>query len=813
MNKKIKKNIKLTGLLIGNEKKLMLCSFVSVIVGFTFMFMVSSLSGTIIKTKQDNTVNKYGKFLMVLPDIDNESEKEIKQKCIDFKYEHFGVVGNVEYANKKITIGTMTEDMGATLAFKLIKGKWVKGSDQIVVEEYLLKLFGKENTQLPFDIKLKKDGRFINYKVTGVISNYSSVISTSYDKELETKVYPSIICGQKNDKDVKNSLVILQKKLDFKKAKSDIENVLFQNISEEAICANEKLHWHGYSDNEDMININIWYPILLGIMLLLEQAVVIRAFVIRNQNTFHLFQVLGMTTKEIKRLFFYIMQIFIWFGVLTGYILSVIIGNTYISNVFGEYGRYYLSSLNNNVLIMMIVFAMISICSYFILMGIEQHSRLFSNNNFRKNRKYRFRKIDISIIIVQTVCIFFTIASFYFMNTFSCKSENIEYYLCSKSEASAYPLRGYYIETDGEEYFGFDVLNVFDKYKDKISMSIEAETKRCSILLDKNNVDEYFKNYIKENRLYSLDESDAETKEKNNRLWKQVSVKTEKYKPVSDNVLVTVLREKEFKDFVKKKEIKNPCFENNKSKSCIVILPDYKEIASPSIKENGMIRLGGIRGDEEKVRFYSEKFNVGAVLSGSSEEYNGIEIVMDEKTAIKSRTVLGCNTITIEMKKDAPLFIQKEVDKNVMFTMASIQGGLLDSSENRESDDKLMAAYTSVLSNTILLFCAIIICIYINLSIYIDWEKHRYEYGVLRSFGMSYAQLQRKVFFRYSSSILFACALNMFLGKYAFTNGTLTSRQIIVSVGLTVGITYVCRLISYYRKKDETVSRMLSEGE
>ena len=56
---------------------------------------------------------------------------------------------------------------------------------------------------------------------------------------------------------------------------------------------------------------------------------------------------------------------------------------------------------------------------------------------------------------------------------------------------------------------------------------------------------------------------------------------------------MTVLaREKEFKDFVKKKEIENPCFENKKSKSCIVILPDYKEIASPSIKENGMIRLG-----------------------------------------------------------------------------------------------------------------------------------------------------------------------------------------------------------------------------
>ena len=59
-------------------------------------------------------------------------------------------------------------------------------------------------------------------------------------------------------------------------------------------------------------------------------------------------------------------------------------------------------------------------------------------------------------------------------------------------------------------------------------MSIEVETKQCSILLDKNNVDEYFKNYIKENRLYSLDESDAETKEKIIDCGKQVSVKTEK---------------------------------------------------------------------------------------------------------------------------------------------------------------------------------------------------------------------------------------------------------------------------------------------
>lgn len=627
LNKRKLKYIKLTGILIGNEKKLLLISFFSIIVGFTFMLMVSSLSGTIIKTKQDNTISKYGKFLMVLPDIDNESEKDIKQKCDDFQYEHFGVIGNVEYADKKITIGTMKETMGENLAFKLIKGKWAKESSQIVVEEYLLYLFGKEKKQLPFNVRLKKNGNFMNYKVTGVISNYSSVIPTSHDGYLETKVYPSIICGQESNENVKKSLVILQKKTDFKKAKSDIETVLFPNISKEIMCVNEKLYGCGYNDNEDMINAKFLYPILLDVLLLLEQIVVIGAFTVRNKKTFYLFEVLGMTMKERKKLIFYMMQGLIWFGLLMGYILSAVIGSTYISNIFRGYNRYYMNSLNSNVLIQMIVLAVILICVYYLFIGTEQSLSIKAifNNNFRKQRKYRFKKIDISIIIVQTVCIFFTISSFYFMSTFSCKSENIDYRLYSKSSECAYPLREYYIGLDGEDYFGFDVFNVFDKYKDKINISIDAETKQCSILLDKNNVDEYFKNYIKENRWNSFDESDEGIRAKNSALWKQVSTKAGKYKPVSDNVLVTVLRQKEFENFLRQKKIRNSIFENSKQKSCVVILPDYKKsLLNSSIKENGMMRLGGIRGNEEKIKFYSEKFNVGAVISEDSDEYSGI---------------------------------------------------------------------------------------------------------------------------------------------------------------------------------------------
>ena len=57
LDKKRTKYIKLVRMLISNDKKILLVSVLSLITGFTFLFTVTSLSGTIIRTKQDNTVN------------------------------------------------------------------------------------------------------------------------------------------------------------------------------------------------------------------------------------------------------------------------------------------------------------------------------------------------------------------------------------------------------------------------------------------------------------------------------------------------------------------------------------------------------------------------------------------------------------------------------------------------------------------------------------------------------------------------------------------------------------------------------------
>ena len=806
--------LKLTKILIKNEKKLIMLSLFSVIIGCAFIFTVSSLSDTIIKTKQEDALNRYGKFLVVMSDINSEREQELKEKFSNLKYEHFGVLGNAKYKDKEITMGTMKEEMGKNFAFKLINGRWAEKSDEIVVEEYILSLFGAEKKKLPFNVLLTKNGQKRNYKVTGVISNYSAVISAD---DLDQKVYPSVICGQNSDAETKKCLVIVQKKTDFKRAKRDIDNILSDGVFDNVRYINDEIYRWNYGGYEDMENMRIIYPVLISILLLIEHIVLIKVFVIRNKISFSLFKTFGMTQKDCKKAVFNMMLVIIAVGMSIGCILSVIIGVTYIKNVFSGYAGYYLGSLAGAVLQQIVICAVIFICAYSLCVSKERLyviKKAYERQN-EKIKKYRLKKIDIGIILVQTVCIFFFFASFYFVNSFRDKEENINYDLYSKSEEVSYTLHGYSVSLDGDDYFSFDDLKIFDRYRDKINLSIEAETKQCSILLDKNNVDKYFSDYIKENSFIASSENNAVIKENNAILWKQVSDKAGKYEPVTENK-ITVLPEKEFKSFLKKNNIGNLAFSDCGEKSCVVILPDYREkgkIQSPSIKENGEIRLGGIRGDEKKVNFYSEKFKVCALLSGDSEEYSSIEIVMDEQTAIKSRTVTGCNNITVEMDKNTVMPVQKEVEREVMCLMASIHGGMLDSSGVRESENRLLSDYTAVFSRTIMVFSMLIIGIYIMLDIYIDWEKHRYEYGVMRSFGMSYSGLQRKLFLRYSNSIIVAGVLSLLLVRGLYMSEMLSKWQIIISVLFVVTFTYLFRIASYCEKRHETVSMMLGEGE
>lgn len=807
MNRRKVKTFHLIRILLLNAQAVALISALSVVIGFTFLFTVTSLSETIIRSKQDAAVRTYGKFLMAAPGIDKKTEKKLRAQYDWLAYEHYGVLGNAEYGNSKFTMATMKESMGEILGFRLIGGVWPEDSRQIVVEEYLLDLFGIGKEDLPADVSLNMGGEIKTYEITGAISNYSYLLSNYNDGYLETKVYPSAICGQRGVQDAKQTLVVLQKKLDFKQAGEDIEQ-LANNFMLDVQCINVGIYFEGYSENEDMADTKVMYLVLLNFLMLAEQIVIIRTILLKNRETISLFQALGMSARERRKLLFLLTQGFVWLGILAGCLFSALIGSTWIGRLFRGYDKYYMQSLIGSVLMEGAIAAQLLSGVYLLWHTSGRFSVQRGIFEGRKKRpgsgKYRFKKVSVSIAAAQTVCLFFTLASFHFALSFSedIDAKAIDYDLCSKKDTVSCPLKDYQMAMYGDNYFTFDALDAFEKYRDDITISAEAEALQSTILFEKQQADSFFRQY--------LEESVEEMRPEYEALWKQVSREAGKYEALSEiQMNIIVLPQREFQLYLKKHHIENPNLEKNTERTCILQLPrEAKLPAHPSIREKGTFLLGGIRGNEKKADFFSEEFTAEEIVRSDQEEDN-IKVIMSEETAQKSKTVVGYDTITISMDKSTPRSVQESVDKRVSLLMASVQGGVLYSSGQRGERDRLVRRYGSLMSDTMLVFSILIICVYIILSIQTDWERHRYEYGVLRSFGMSYSALQRRLFIRYSSSIVIACILNVYLGKLAFTNGTLTRAHILFSVCLIVASTYFCRIWVYFQKRKQPVSEML----
>lgn len=792
-------------ILAVSDKKIVLLSMFTVIFGFAFIFTVTSLSVSIIRTKQDNTVNKYGKFLMVIPDLDEKNEEEVRKKCKRYVIETFSVLGNIEYKKKQITMGAMEESMGKNLAFHVVKGKWPQTAGQVIVEEYLLDLLGIENESLPCMVSLEKEGKAAEYEITGAISNYSSYLSTPTGAYIETQVFPSIICGIKEVQAEKHSFVIMQKHLNFKKAEDDI-GFLSSKFSFDNMCMNEKLDGLGYMDNLGMIRMSVVYFLVLNFLLLVEQIIVIRTFLLRNRKTLFLFEALGMSQKAKKKLIFYMIQGFLAVGFLMGYVLSVVIGKLYIGNIFGEYRGHYISALHDTVLLEGIVTWAVLTLLYFFADHIKNESIIWELNRstLKKQKKYQFQKFSFRMIIMQTICMFFAMFSFYCMNFFQDETGDINYDLYSKQDTVFYLLNGYHVAAYGSVFFPFEALEEFDGYGNYVSLCTEAETKQSTILLEKNNVDPYFNQYF--------ESDDEELRFEDKVLWSQVENEAEKYQMVpAGNTEIVVLPQNDFDKFLKEKGIQPSVMEGNGERECILVLPDGKRNSHDLSVSGQEILLGGVQGDKRKVDFCTEKFFVKSIAFCDPEECSDIRVVMSEESAKNSRTVVGYDKISIVVKSDTPISIQNEIEQKISLLMASIQGGMLDSSGQRNQENQLMRNYGTVMGNTILFFCVIAICLYIILSIYNDWEIHHYEYGILRSMGMSYFTLQNKLFVKYSNSLLVSCIISILIGINAFTREYLTQGQMLLSIGITIGITYLCRFLLFFRKKQQ-VSSMINKG-
>ncbi len=802
--------MKLIRILIVSNKLLLSACFCSLVVGFTFLFTISALTGTIIKTKQDNTVKNYGKFLAVIPDIGEQECQSVKEEYPEFNYESYNMSGKIDYKDKEIATGYMKEKMGEMLGFHMVKGTWPKASNQIVVEQYLLKLFGVEKKKLPINITLKKDGISTDYEITGVISDYSYRLPNRTGKDTGKQSYPSMIQYSAGSDNEKKSLVVFQKKLNFKQAKSDIEDKL-SFIQTDNICLNVKLFKYAYSDVEDIIYARAVYIILINLLLILAQIVAGKTFLLKNRKTFSLFEAMGISHTKKMKLSFGFIQSFLLGGLLAGWLFAGLIGKIYIDSQFQGYSGNYIQSFYGILLMEVIIIEVlvIAICFLYDRIGDKSIIGGMTGAGSKVKRKYGFKKLDFGIIIMQIVCIVFTMGCFYSINAFSEENDEIWYDLNSNRGDEFQYLGKYEYRFTGDRRFSFEDFDKLAACDSQVRVSAQAETKGSTILLDKDNIDSYFKPYFASNDKI-LTSYEMTTEEQ--MLWNQVSKQAMKYEPLNtDDVHFTVLPKREFERYMKKNQIQSKVLEDGNQKACIVELPNYKKSGKNScIKEMDTINIGGIWKSGKRPEFHIERFTVGALLGSHSEE-DAITMIISEEVAKKSTTVLGYHNIHIEMDTDISAAIKDDVTQKIIYVMAALQGDMIDSNDMALSDYdwKLRRDYTSFLGYVTVTFCVLVIFLYVMLSIHIDWEKHHYEYGVLRSFGMSYSALQHKLFLRYSNGIFIAGVIAIYFGNVIYTSMWLTKSQIAFSILLTVGITYLGRIGMYIWKRKESVRSML----
>lgn len=119
-----------------------------------------------------------------------------------------------------------------------------------------------------------------------------------------------------------------------------------------------------------------------------------------------------MSPKEKRKVIFYLVQGLIWFSLIIGYLLAAVIGFTYMNYTFGEYNKFYIYALHYNVLAEGIIAGVILLGVYFLCFDSRRESIIkeIIGDTSKRQRKYKFKKLDFSIVIIQTVCIFFTMA-------------------------------------------------------------------------------------------------------------------------------------------------------------------------------------------------------------------------------------------------------------------------------------------------------------------------------------------------------------------------------------------------------------------
>ncbi|MBE5906143.1 MAG: hypothetical protein E7277_05010 [Lachnospiraceae bacterium] len=746
-------------LLAKNNRITTIVAAMTMLVGFTFLLTYVSFSEDILRARQKIAEDTYGTFLIVASDVTTKEIGEIKEKYPEYRYDGFDIAGNVICRGKEITVGRMKGSLGKKLGFHLLRGCWPREKREVAVEEYVLSIYGKSEMDVPCTISVIREGRQEQLLVTGVLNNYSSNLSVSDSLTIDTKVFPSII-GGKGMRGGNHSLVVCQRKLNYKKMQDDIFALddALQEIKKDYdnISANALLDVKAYRDNEDINRLKVAYGCIINFVLLFEEVVIISFFLKKNRKVFSVFFRLGFTKRQIMTTIATSIGVLNSAMLMSGGVIALCLKST-LSKVI----KY--AALEEAVILTIVG------CSILII----EKKKLFAR--FIQNKKVRlFPRIDVGMIFVQAVCMFFVMATLNFHTMFRMNSEERCCDLISRANETMSIFGDYYMDESSGGYFSLDESMALMKAIRGCQVTMEAGTNCSTILLDPNCQDSYLISRLAKHMVEPL-AGNKDNKE-------MLPTEALEYMPYPTNDV--------------KIEIEQGG-EMEGEKSCTLVLPGYDTEEPDAVLHEGQsIYLGRVEKSKNGIiRFIKDSFIIRRIISEPRRGESGICIIINEETARKSQIVLGVKEIFVRMKENCSLIEKKVIEKEMALLHASVQGGLLDSDLQNIENRKALENYSVQIADTILFFALLAIGILIVFKNLAEREIYDLEYSILRSMGLSYVKLQKKLFIRYLVSMWVAAGVAIFVGYQAFPGGKLTNIQIVIAIASVAVVTYGCKVI------------------
>ncbi len=805
------KYYKLSVLLLKSNKILFLLMMISSVMGFSFLGIASSLSQSIIETKQKSTMDTYGSFISVVSDVDEEKIENIIDECSDYECLPFEITGSTEYNNKVIAMGNIDENAGQSLGIKLVNGTWAKESNEIVIENYLTDVFQVNESKLPCKIKLQVEAKEKEYIITGIINNYSSMLSINCDLKTKTNPYPSIITG--GEASNCNSVIIKQKQIKYSTLRD--EEFLISEKLDNLGCQyhyslNDKLYAYAYLDNQDTIFLKNLYFVIIILFLILGNSVIIRYFIIKNRKTIQLFQFLGLSEKQKDILLFVFCGGSILIAILISLLIAMLTGN-FLSSQLQGYCSYYFASLQKcfilEFLILLVIFGACILFNKVGFRNVIEKLQFIKKPIINKKATLGFARIDIGIIVVQTVCIGFIVGTFIFSSMFKTEDADISCILNSKQTMSINKVAGYSVIESKNNYFEFDDLSLFDKYAEYMDVQAEAETGCSTLIFDKGKRDNYFSDSFFQEGLGENPSTDEIV----------IPNEIENYEPIPDrDIVINIISDQAYDNLQKENGIKDSQINDNEQ-SCVVIIPEYEINEESSIKENENIQLGRVVNNGGSYEFDKHSFRVSKIINDidpleleevEDDDIAGkyVRIIISEKAARESEFVLGYNRFNITIAKDSPKEVKQKIFNIMANILASVQGSAFYSSDYLDDNNKLLESYTTLMSKSMMIFSILIIFVYISLKNYIDWEKNKHKYGVLRALGMSYFSLQSHIFSRYINSIIIAVIISFFCCKNIFSAEDFRLIYIVIAIAVIVVSNLICEVYVYAKGRNKPVT-------